>query len=215
MEQYNFLRACTLVDTGRVRSPKSVNPSGLTVRIFSNGEVFPSFELVEKFNLEYKAIDSGEVTYGFDVLDSTEWTPLMDQPRMIIFGVTPKTEPKVDLFSTCRYTEHGNPKISVKNQGGTSEVLLALVRSMGYLTDAQKYCDLELVTEFPINMQDGISHIPKVIERGEKKGEKTNIRRDNVVYYPVNTVENLEEMRQAEKNKVVTTTTETVVNNQN
>jgi len=193
---YAFLQGLTLKDTGRQRKPKENSPLGFTLRIFANGEVYPSKELVTKFNLEYTNKNNENKGYGIDVIDSVDWTPTANLPRMILLGITPKTEAKVDLFATCRYdTETGNPKSTVITQGSTSETLLNLVRSMGYLTEDQKYCDLELVLEHPITMEDGIANIPKLIEKGDRKGEKTYERRENVTFYAVNTVENLAEMK--------------------
>jgi hypothetical protein len=188
---YSFLNGLTLVDTGRQRTPKTKTPEGLTLRIFPNGEVYPSADLVNKFNLEYGNKDEQAQTNGIDVIDSSEWIPTAQFPRMIIFGFVPKTEAKIDLFGTCRYNEDGTPKSSVYVQGSTSPMLLELVRSMGYLTDDQKYCDLQVVTEYPITMKDGIATVPKVVERGANKGEKTYERRENITFYPVNTPENL------------------------
>lgn len=215
MQEYSFLNNLVLVDTGRLRTPKQINPEGLTVRIYANGDVYPSKELVEKFNLEYVVKDSTEPSNGFDFFDSTSWTPLATQPRMIVFGIVPKDEPKVSLFGTCRYTTEGQPKSSVISQGATCPELLTLVRSMGYLTEEQKYCDLELVVEYPIKPQDGIAYIPKVVERGEKAGELSYVRRDNVTFYPVNTVENLKEMREANRNRsaVASTVPQVEINN--
>ena len=99
---YDFLKTIKLTDPGRVRAPKSNNPTGMTVRIFANGEVYPSQELVDKFNLEYLPATNENPSYGFDIVDSLTWTPLASAPRMILFGVTPKTLPKVDLFGPYR-----------------------------------------------------------------------------------------------------------------
>jgi hypothetical protein len=202
---YNFLRNITLVDTGRLRAPKEKNPTGLAVRIFSTGEVYPSQELVNKYNLEYlkKGVESN---FGIDIVDSINWTPTATFPRMILFGFTPKKEAKVDLFGSCRWDDNDLPKSTVTSQGSKSEVLLDLVRAMGYLNDDQKYVDLQLVEEFPIKTENGISYIPKVMERGDKKGEQTYERRENVTFYPVNTPENLKAMKeQATVNSNATT----------
>jgi len=194
---YDHLKNITLIDTGRVRPPKSSNPEGLTLRIFANGDVYPSKELVERFKLEYNSEDSTQQSFGLDIVDSLEWTPTASMPRMILIGIVNKQEPKVDLFGTCRYNEDKTPKSSVITQGPRSEELLDLVRSLGYLTDEQKYCDLEFVVEHPVTTQDGILYIPKTVARGANKGEKTYIRRENVSLYPVNTVENLKTIREA------------------
>lgn len=194
---YGFLKSIKLVDTGRLRSPKTNNPTGLTLRVFANGEVYPSQDLVTKFNLEYQNKDYTGPSNGLDIIDSLEWLPMANNPRMILIGVVNKEEAKVDIFGTCRYNEDGTPKSTVLTQGTTSETLLNLVRSMGYLTEEQKYCDLEFAIEYPINTEDGIAYIPKVVERGAKKGEKTYERRENVTFYPLNTPENLVEIRKA------------------
>ena len=200
---YSFLEGLTLVDTGRQRQPKEVNPTGLAVRVFANGNVYPSKELIERFNLEYTTKEEQGTRNGFDVVDSTDWAPTAHLPRMILFGVTPKTEAKVDLFSSCRYTDDNQPKSSVSSQGSDCQTLLNLIRSMGYLTEDQKYCDLQIVITHPITVQDGIANIPKVVERGERKGEKTYERRENITFYPVNTPENL-----APKTEPTTSTTQ-------
>ncbi len=210
---YSFLTGIKLVDTNRQRAPKTNTPTGLTVRVMANGNVYPSPELVTRFNLEYTTKDATDVRNGFDVVDSLEWAPTATLPRMILFGVTRKKESKVDLFGTCRFNEDGTPKSSVLTQGLPSETLLNLVRSMGYLTDDQKYVDLELVVEHPLTTEDGISNIPKVMERGEKKGEKTYERRENATYYPVNTTENLKTMREATTTTGSIPVNQTVTNN--
>lgn len=200
---YNFLNNIRLVDTGRLRKPKQDNPTGLTLRIFANGKVYPSKELVDKFNLEYLHKENENVSNAIDVIDSTEWSPLATAPRMILFGITPKTNKKVDIFGTSRYNEDGTPKSSVINQGTASESLLNLVRSIGYLTEEQTYCDLEIVLEHPIKTEDGIAYIPKVVERGGRVGEKTYERRENMTMYPVNTPENLVELRKQQTEQII------------
>lgn len=197
---YSFLDKLTLVDTGRQRTPKEKNPTGLTLRILSNGEVYPSSQLVDHFKLEYEG-KGNDLHFGFDIVDSKEWNPTESLPRMIMLGVTKKSEAKVDLFASCRYNDSGMPRSSVMTQGTTSETLLNLVKSMGYLTEDQKYCDLEVVIEHPITTQDGIYNLPKTIERGGKKGEKTYARRDNITLYPINTVENLKTIREQTTNQ--------------
>lgn len=205
---YSFFNNLTLVDTGRTRTPRELNPKGMSVRIFSNGDVYPSKELTKKYNLEFVNRESTEVANGIDVIDSIEWTPMNAAPRVILFGFTPKSEAKVDLFGSCKFNDDGSPKASVLTQGSSSETLLNLVRSMGYLTEEQKYVDLVVLEQYPITMQDGIANIPKVIERGPKKGERTYERREDVIFYPVTTTEEFEKIPTATAQPVV----ENVVN---
>lgn len=189
---YSFLSNLTLVDTDRLRAPKEKNPTGMTVRVYANGEVYPSKELTEKYELEYVNRDSTEKANGIDVIDSTEWTPMASQPRVILFGITPKQEPKVDLFASCKFNDDGTPKASVMTQGSTSDELLNLVRSLGFLTSEQKYVDLVLIEQYPINTKDGLAYIPKIVSRGPKKGEKDYERRENVTFYAVVSTEEFE-----------------------
>ncbi len=214
---YNFLKNLTLVDTGRQRMPKETNPKGLTIRIYHTGQVYPSVELVEKFDLEYKPIDPADrdnspiLGNGLDIVDSHEWEPMKEHPRMILMCVTPRKEPKVDLFARCLHNPNdGKPKASVLTQGTVNAELLNLCRSMGYMTESQKYVDLEVVIDHPITPQEGIAFLPKKIEKGARKGEDSYERRENVVLYPMNTPENLkelaEEIKKLENVNVSTTT---------
>lgn len=196
---YNFLASLTLVDTGRMRQPKEKHPTGMAIRLYTNGEVYPSKELVQKYNLEYVNKDSTEKSNGIDVIDSLEWGPLVNQPRMIIFGFAPKSEPKVDLFGTCRFNDDNTPKSSVLTQAPVSENLVNLCRSLGFLNEDQKYVDLVILEQYPLNIKDGLAFIPKTVERGERKGEKTYERRENILFFPVTTSEEFEKMNQKNK----------------
>jgi hypothetical protein len=61
------------------------------------------------------------------------------------------------------------------------------------MTDNTSYIDVKLVTEYPINTKDGISYLPKFVERGTTKGERTYERRENVTFYPLDLVTSNEE----------------------
>lgn len=219
---YSFLKSITLIDTGRQRLPKEKSPTGLTIRVLTTGEVYPSQELVDKFDLEYKPIDPADrenavmLGNGFDIVDSKEWTPLKDYPRMILVGVTPKKEAKVDLFARCLHNpNNGLPKATVITQGSVNTELVDLCRSMGYLTETQKYVDLRVVIDYPINPEGGIAYLPKKIEKGPKKGEPTYERRENVVLYPLNTPENLEKLAEEEKKSEERSSTGTLTVSEN
>ncbi len=184
MTDYNFLKSLTLVDKGRVRQPKENNPTGLTVRVFATGEVYPSEELKDKFALQYYNKDSITQGQAIDIIDSKQWTPLAQYDRMMLFGFVPKIESKVDLFGTCRYNEDGTPKSSVMTQGTKNPELVNMCKSFGWLTEEQKYVDLKVLTEHPVNIE-GVAYIPKTIQRGTKAGEPSYSRRDNIKIFPV------------------------------
>lgn len=181
-----------------VRTKESKNPTGLTIRLYANGEVYPSEEAVNHFDLNYyhKDVMSG---HGFDVVDSKTWLPLTDQPRMLLFGWVSKHEPKVDLFAATRHENDGTPKANVLEQGTVSTKLLNLVKEMGMWTTGVKFVDLVILTDYPVVTDNGIALIPKEVERGENKGKATYERRENETFYPVDVVtdglnvENVEE----------------------
>jgi len=182
---YSFLTNLNLVDTGRLRNPKTKNPEGLTIRVFNDGSVYPSTDLVAKFDLEYKNDNDPNQGNGLDVVDTAEWSIFAGQPRVIMVGLTPKSNPKVDLFASCRHNEDGTPKSSVLTQGSVNTYLLDLVRENGWLNDEQKYVDLKVMTEYEFKTKDGLAFIPKTITKGTKAGDKTYSRRENSVFYPV------------------------------
>ena len=202
---YDFLKSLNLVDPGRQRPTSEKNPIGLRIRIFHNGKIYPSQQLVQKFDLEYKnkptegqeGQEGQEETYnygnGFDIVDSTKWRPLEDQMKMLLFSVVPKNQPKVDLFGSAIYNDDNTPKVSVMNQGTTSPSLLQFVKDIGWFTNDHSYCDLEVVIANPINTIDNIYYLPKTIEKGASAGQDTYVRRENITLYPVNIPENLVE----------------------
>jgi len=201
---YDFFKNLTLVDTGRQKPPKQTTPEGGKIlRIFANGNVYPSKELAEFANLEYRDNSDTEQGNGIDIVDTKKWSILAAYPRAILFGITPKTESKIDLFASCRYNEDGTPKSSVFTQGTKSEELLNLVKEFGWLTENQTYVDLVIQVENVFKTTDGISYIPKVISRGENKGEETYIRRENVSYYPIVPTD-LEEIIKTRATEVIT-----------
>ncbi len=188
-QKYSFFSNLKITDPGRTRMPKAVNPEGLAVRLLNNGAVYPSKELITKFNLEFKPAQAEDQGNGFDIVDTKFWKPLAEHPRMLMFGVTPKDDGKVDLFATTRHNEDCTPKSNVLTRGEQSPTLLALAQELGWLTGEQKYVDLQVIVDHPFTTTDGIAYIPKVIERGANKGEKDYRRRDNITFYPVEAIE--------------------------
>lgn len=204
--EFNFLKSLVITDKSRVRLPKETNPKlGLTLRVFKTGECYPSHDLVTKFNLEYKNRNSKEGK-GIDIVDSKQWTPLAEYPRMILFGFPGKTEPKIDLFGTCRYNEDSTPKSSVMTQGTKNERLVQLCTEMGWITGEQSYVDLEIVTEYPIKVENNVAFLPKTVDRGARKGEATYERRENIEIFPIQPTDMKQEMKQETKETELATT---------
>ena len=114
---------------GRTAAPK--NPEGLTLRVFANGKIYPSQELVNIFELEYPDKSDGVPNFGLDVFKSTDWGmfPVNAPQKYIFIAPVLKDSPKVDLFGSVKYNEDGTPVNSVLEQGGGTfgEQLLEMI----------------------------------------------------------------------------------------
>lgn len=154
---FDFLAGASIADVAettakRVGGPrKDRNPEGLSIRIFRDGSVYPSTELVSKFNLEFVSAVKvgsnesanaegetkvksafkveGDAGCGFDIID-TELFPAFKLPsgkRIILISPVNRKEGRVDLFASTTYNEDGTPKSSVLDQGaktfGTEEFI--------------------------------------------------------------------------------------------
>lgn len=143
----DFLASVTISDdetsaSGRKGGPrKERNPEGMAIRVFKDGSVYPSSELVAQFDLEYKQavlkdkvplpLKEGEteVKYsnrfevegnpgnGFDVIDTDKYPSFKVGNRILIISPTSKASPKVDLFGSTTYEDNGTPKSDVLSQG--------------------------------------------------------------------------------------------------
>lgn len=188
MEGFEHLKGLVVKDTKETakRTTQSKTPTGLTLRLYNNGKVYPSQELVKEFSLEYQP--NTPETFpgcGLDLVDSLEWGPFKDQPRMLLVSPVNRSKSRVDLFSACRHNEDNSPMSSVLTQGAPSDALLELARSMGFITEEDKWVDLAVLTEYGIKTSDGIAYVPKTISKGLNVGKKDYERRENSTFYPV------------------------------
>lgn len=167
--------------TKQVLNISSKNPTGMTLRLFRDGRIYPSKELVDHFNLEY-SLEPGE-TNGFDIVDSLGWKAYDQSLQRVIF-VAPvdKELPKVDIFGTSRSAE-----TTVMTQGPIIEGLWEMVMTAYSLNyqGHERFVDLTVAIDTPITTEDGIYNLPKKVQRGEKKGQTTYIRRENITLYPL------------------------------
>lgn len=197
---------------GRVATPK--NPTGMKIRLFKDGSVYPSVDLVTKFDLEYREKDSLSAipTNGFDIVDSRSWTQYpADGENYVFITATPKSEAKVDLFGQVRYNEDGSPVNSVLDQGSKRPELITLLREVyglnpypinedGDTHDAlfsnNNYVDLTVHVDVALPVGTNVFYLPKEIAKGPKKGELDYVRRENNVFHPltVSVVEEEEEV---------------------
>ena len=205
----DFLNTVTILDvaektTGRTGGPrKQRNPEGLAIRVFRDGSVFPSTELIEKFNLEYTDKGAEKGTMGFDVID-TDLYPSFSIPagnRILIISAVSKTLPKVDLFGSTTYDEAGKPKTSVLDQGSKtfgSDDLIPAIEEIYNVIFAKPAKDDQPAVEgvefvdmvFFANPATGlpwagkpVTYIPKSVSRGKDKGSVTTQRREAPEFY--------------------------------
>lgn len=188
------------------RSTIDRNPEGVQIRLFKNGAIYPSKELVETYSLEYQPKDSETVGFGFDIMSSKSFPNTAHLPQIfLILAVVSKSLPKVDVFGSTKYysaedvaklaaegTEvvEGHPKSSVIDQGNTTfgkDVLVPMLKEVyGFeFSDDQKFVDLTIVVDQPLKTNDGNYFIPKPISRGEKKGEMEVVVRKDIDMFPL------------------------------
>lgn len=194
--EFDHLKDLVLEDTGEKKKRETKedqikNMKGLTLRMYHSGEVYPSKELIDYFNLEYLGRHNEHVSYGLDVIDSSNWAPFKNKPRTVFIGAVPKSQPKVDLFASTRYNELGNPISSVQLQGTRCYVLKDIAKTVEgwHAKEEGEYTEFRVNVDYPVKMKDGIAFIPKVMERGKDKGTKSYERRENVTFYPLSLVE--------------------------
>ena len=172
------------------RTAVTKNPEGLTLRVFSNGKIYPSQDLVTLLNLEYTTKDTATNNNGLDIFKSTDWGMFpVDAPQKYIFiAPVPKDSPKVDLFGQVGYSEEGRPKNSVMEQGGGSfgEQMLEMISEVyGITLEKGSFLDLEVKSEVVVKSPNDVYFIPKTVARGEKKGQITVVRRENISVMPL------------------------------
>lgn len=184
---------------------KDWNPTApLSFRVWKDGSVYPSQDLVDRFDLEYKDRPTDEshpnapidgekwkqTGSAFDVFDSKDFPVFKSPRRVLLANVVAKAEGKSDLFSSVGWGEDGKVLNSVMTQGaatfGKSDLLPMLKEVYGIeLNDETPYVDLILIGQdgekamkhFAI--EKGFCFVPKKLSRGKEKGKDTVVRREN------------------------------------
>lgn len=187
MSSFDFLDGMLFADDKvKAKCPES-DLSGLKLRVYENGEVIPSRELVEKFNLEY-----GEGSSGVDIFLAHSWGAYdKTKPNLLFFTAVPRTEAKISLFS--KETPDGSIMTSkfksselVTNLRALDADVFNIGKRANYNSSKRKaYVDIEIVVDKPITTQDNIYYVPKTISRGPDKGKETYVRRENITLYPI------------------------------
>lgn len=176
---------------------KERNPTDADIRIFKNGSIYPSQELVDRFDLEYHAKDDDAQGFGFDIIDSAtvpQYFPDLKGDRRVILisGVDRNNKDgRISIFGSVGYHDEksvakvggaavGDPISDVLNQGagtfGKDDLLPMIKEVYGIeLSDDVPYVDLEFVGKsdgsplrLPLADKVNIAYLPKKASRGEK-----------------------------------------------
>lgn len=166
---------------------------GAVIRVWANGNIFPSPELVATLGLEYSsiAVVDGVTEPTGKGLDVFAFSKMPNAPQVaqdcIMISAVAKSAPKVDLFGSCKYDEAGQPKSSVLTQGGGTfgEEFIALIKEV-YDIEIPKgtYLDLEVKLDISPKVSP-IVYLPKIVDRGPKKGQPDVARRENITIHPL------------------------------
>lgn len=203
------------------------NPEGMKLRIFKDGSVYPSQELVDAFDLEYQVKGFDQFNQmGFDVFSSSNWGQMQKgvTPFVCIVAV-PKSEAKLDLFKSVDYNEDGTPKKSVLNQGSKRPEIIEMLREVYNLPEqgvldnlpysedtmsftavdklfgSKNYVDLEVVVDTQVFPELNAYYIPKILKKGLRAGQQSYEERakGTAIYPLVISMEVTEEVNQVEE----------------
>lgn len=201
---FDFLKTMEIkeIEKSPLSSPTSKLPeAGAHLRLFADGSLYPSKELVELHKLEYQPRESANPENGYDVFTSTEWEQYGNSAAnavpFVCLALVSKHEPRVSLFSQTKYNDDKTPKSSVLTQKTTAGEDLIKALSAVYLEkpednlfEGKPYLDLVIGLDTPLTKSaTGIYHIPKVTVKGKDAGKPSYARRENIQIFPLMIVE--------------------------
>ena len=195
---FDFLKNTTLnkaeektQTVNKLAGRKSVerNPTnGASLRLFKDGSIYPSEQCAGKYSLEYGSfvLPDTQNGYGFDVIDSRKWNqyPQDAQPAVFIAAVDKKAG-LVDLFASAKLENTSVMTQGSKTFGPELITMLQEVYEVENLFATQKYVDLIIVEDVTLPSLDGIYNVPKMVAKGENKGQMTTKRRENITVNPL------------------------------
>lgn len=194
----------TMKKSGGGGARKPWNPTeGKRIRIWASGAVYPNAELVEWFDLEYRAKEAEHQGNAFDVFSSSK-LPIFKTPTpLIVINVVDKAKPKTDLFGSVGYVTDaesvpegaalGDALSSVLDQGATTfgkKVLLPMIKEVYDVEPNEAgYIDLVLIGQDgtdatqKFELSKDFCHVPKAVSRGDNAGAPTYVKRDHPRLY--------------------------------
>lgn len=172
---------------------------GADLRVYKNGRIFPHPSTVEKFSLEFGPKQEVEINgktklitvgNGLDIFNSNDWQMISSPETLLFVAIVPREgNAKIDVYASTTYEEDGTNKRSVYNNTistfGADVLLDELATVYGVDWETVEYVDLCINTDFQIKAPRDVYSIPKVVSRGEKKGEAVFITRNNIEVYPL------------------------------
>lgn len=195
----------------KVKMPSKL-PESADLRLFSNGAVYPSKAFADANSLEFvkrTISDAGVVVNGngLDIFSSKDWGLLkgkLDQ-EILLVSVSPKSAPRVDMWSTAKYSkETQEPVSSIFTQGSNvfskNQFINIVADTYGIDWSTTEYVDFK-VADKAITTTNGVYLIPKTVAAGKNKGAATYVRRDSIIVNPLL----IEFVKTKDKPKVVAT----------
>lgn len=213
---FDFLKNIEALEIPKAESkPKGIkatpkNPTGMKLRIFKDGAIYPSQELVDTFNLEYTNKGYTIEADGFDIWSSKEWGQYPKDAQQVVFiAAVPKSEAKVSVFGQVDYNTDGTPKKSVMNQGSKRPEIVEMLREVYNLHEtavqteeqvpgeemsikmvdtlfgSKNYVDLDVNTEVTIFKDLPAYYIPKPVKKGSKAGSMSYEVRNGLIINPL------------------------------
>lgn len=183
---FEWLKGLKFKEERPTRATASKTPEGLSLRVYAGGRVIPSQALIDRFKLEYGI--AGEC--GIDFFTAHNWGAYpKDQPNALFLAFVPRTEPKIDLFATRRSEE-----TKVIDQAPVSKELVAAIKEVypKAWEEETSFIDITINEDYAVTTEDGLYFIPKLVARGERKGQMQAQRRENITLYPVSVQVNTE-----------------------
>jgi len=193
MSDFSFLDNVELSEVspkqaGRAKRAES-NPTDADLRLFLNGEIYPSLALIEEFSLEYQEEGSEEVQNGFDLIDSKFWGMLPEgTPRFLaIATVSKQAARKPMLFGKSRLKDGKvvNP-VGVQGSVTSGKILLEYLSTVLDMSfEGLPHVDLNIVREHKLASANGIYNLPYIQQKGEDAGAVKSVRRENCEIFPL------------------------------
>lgn len=200
MKGLEFLKSAKLVSNevikpavARTSSAKAKIPETADLRIWKDGAIYPSAALVAEYDLQYRRAEVEDKGNGFDVFKSSDYPNTEKWPvenRIIFIAPVSKDakEGRVDLFASTRYNKETGDPADVLTQGAATfgEQLLEWIKdTYNEIPNEEGFIDLVIARTNGFNTDNGKYYIPKVVSRGEKKGESGIVTRENITLYPL------------------------------